>query len=62
MTTETYSITFLSVVSRYSFRIALDIAEFNKLDIMPYGIQNAYLTVLCREKIRKFAGSQFGEE
>ena len=61
-TTAPSSITFSLVVSRDSFRIALTIAALNDLDIMAYDIQNAYLTALCREKIRTFAGPEFGEE
>ena len=45
------SITFLSVVSRDSVRIALTIVALNELDIMACDINNAYLTALCRKKI-----------
>ena len=51
-----------SVVSRYSVRIALNIATLNELDIMACNIQNTYLTELCRENIWTFAGPEFGEE
>ena len=54
--TETSSLTFSSVVSRDSVRIALTIAALNELDILACGIQNAYLTSLCREKIWTFSG------
>ena len=60
-TTAPSSITFSSVVSRESVRIALTIAELNELDILAYDIQNEYLTALCREKIWTFAGLEFGE-
>ena len=38
------------------------ISALNKLDILAYDIQNAYLTALCIEKIWTFAGPEFGEE
>ena len=49
--TETLaSITYLSVVSRDSVRIALTIAALNKLKIKACDIQNAYLTAPYWEK------------
>ena len=59
-TTAPYSITLLSVVSRDSVRIALNISALNELDIMAFDINNAYLTSICREKIWKFSGPEFG--
>ena len=61
-TTAPSSITFSSLVSRDSVRIALTISALNELDIMACDIHNAYLTELCREKIWTFAGSEFGKE
>ena len=61
-TTAPSSITFSSVVSRDSFRVALTIAEFSELDKMACDIQNAYLTALCRENIWTFAGPEVVEE
>ena len=61
-TTAPSSITFSSVVSRDSFRIALTILALNNLDILACDIQNAYLTSLYREKIWTFAGPEFVEE
>ena len=59
-TTEApYSITYSSVVSRYSVRIALTIAALNKLDVLACDIQNAYLTAQCREKIWTRTGPEF---
>ena len=40
----------------------LSTKALNSLDIMACDIQNAYLIELCREKIWKFAGPEFGEE
>ena len=60
-TTSPSSITFLSVVSRDSVRIALNIAALNELDVLACDINNAYLTALYREKIWTFSGPEFGE-
>jgi Reverse transcriptase (RNA-dependent DNA polymerase) len=54
------SITFSSVVSRGSVRIALLIAALNGLDVMTADIQNAYLHALCCEKIWTIAVPEFG--
>ena len=62
-TTDTpSSITYSSVVSRESVRIALTIAALNDLDLLACDIQNAYLTAKCREKIYTIAGPEFGSE
>ena len=60
-TTAPSSITFLSVVSRYSVRIALTISALHNLNILAYDTQNSYLTALCRENIWTFAVPEFGE-
>ena len=44
------TLTYASVVSGDSVRIALTIAALNGLEIMACDIQNAYLTADCREK------------
>ena len=56
------SITYSSVVSRDSVRIALTIAALNGLDVLSCDIQNAYLTAPCREKVWTRAGPEFGSE
>ena len=62
-TTETPSaLTYASVVSRDSVRIALTIAALNDLKVLACNIQNAYLTADCREKIWTRAGPEFGSE
>ena len=62
-TTETPStLTYSSVVSRDSVRKILLVAALNGLNIMACDIQNAYLTVDCREKIWTIAGPEFGSE
>ena len=45
------SITYSSVVSRESLRLALLIASLNNLDISCCDIGNAYLNTDCREKL-----------
>ena len=62
-TTETPSaLTYASVVSRDSVRIALTIAALNNLKCLACDIQNAYLTSECREKIWTIAGPKFGSD
>ena len=56
------ALTHSSVVARDSVRIALTIASLNQLEILACGIQNAYLTSGCREKIYVMAGPEFGSE
>ena len=55
-------ITYSSLVSRDSVRIALTIAGLNGLKVMACNIQNAYLTANCRKKIWTVAGPEFGSE
>jgi Reverse transcriptase (RNA-dependent DNA polymerase) len=62
-TTEAPStLTYSSVVSRDSVRIALMVAALNDLEVTSCDIQNAYLTAECREKIWFIAGPEFGDE
>ena len=44
------SISYSTVVSHDSVRIAFLLAVLNNLQVVSYGIQNAYLVVPCREK------------
>ena len=60
-TTDTpASLTYSSVVSRDSVRIAFLYAALNDLDILACDIGNAYLNAPCREKIWFVAGPEFG--
>ena len=54
------ALTYQSVVSRESVRIAFTIAALNDLDICAADIQNAYITAPCREKIWTRCGPEFG--
>lgn len=56
------SLTYASVVSRESVRIALTIAALNGLDVLAGDIQNAYLNAPCDEKIWTILGDEFGPE
>jgi Reverse transcriptase (RNA-dependent DNA polymerase) len=60
--TPTTTITYSSVVSRDSVRIALTIAVLNDLKIFACDIQNAFLTAPCREKLYTVAGPEFGSD
>ena len=55
------SLTFASVVSRESVRIALKLAALNDLEVKTSDIQNAYLTAPCSEKVHTTLGTEFGE-
>ena len=53
MTEPPASITYSSVVSCDSMRLAFLLAALNDLDIIACNIGNAYLNAPCRENIRK---------
>ena len=57
-----HSLTYSSVVSRDSVRIAFTIAALNDLKVLGCDIQNAYLTAPTREKVWTIAGPEFGTE
>ena len=61
-TDTTASVTYSSVVSRDSVRIAFLIAALNDLDIMSADIGNAYLNAPNKEKIWTVAGHEFGTD
>jgi hypothetical protein len=60
MTEPPASITYSSVVSRDSVRLAFLLAALNDLDIMACDIGNAYLNAPCRERVWFVAGPEFG--
>ena len=62
MTEAPNSLTYSSVVSRESVKIAFLIAALNDLDVMSCDIGNAYLNASCREKIWFVAGPECGDE
>jgi hypothetical protein len=61
-TTAPTSITYLSVVSRDSVRLAFLIAALNNIDIMSCDLENVYLNAPCREKIWFEAGIECGKD
>ena len=62
MTEAPATITYASVVSRESVRIALTLAALNGLEVKTANIENAYLTAPVNEKIWCTLGPEFGSE
>lgn len=61
MTEPPASMTYASVVSRESVRIALTMAALHDLEVKAADIENAYLSAPCREKIAvRKCGKEFG--
>ena len=56
------TLTYASVVSQESVRIALTLAALNDLEVKTSDIQNAYLTAPCSEKFWTTLGSEFGPD
>jgi hypothetical protein len=54
-------LTYSSVVTRDSVRIAFLIAALNELDILSADVGNAYLQAPVREKVHATAGPEFGQ-
>lgn len=62
MTETPATITYASVVSRESVRIALTLAALNDLEVKTADIENAYLTAPVGEKIWCVLGPEFGQD
>jgi hypothetical protein len=62
MTDPPASITYSSVVSRDSVRIAFMLAALNDIDVLATDIGNAYLNAHPRERVYTTAGPEFGPE
>jgi hypothetical protein len=62
MTDPPATLTYSSVVSRDSVRIAFLLAALNDIDILACDIGNAYLNASPREKVYTTAGPKFGAE
>jgi len=56
------SITYSSVISRDSVRIAFLLAALNDIDILACDVGNAYINATPREKVYTTAGPKFGAE
>jgi hypothetical protein len=62
-TTDTpHAMTYESVVSRESVKIALTLAALNDLDVKMADVKNAYLTTLITEKVWTVLGPEFGND
>ena len=62
MTEAPATLTYASVVSRESVRIALTLAALNDLEVKTADIKNAYLTAPVTEKIWTILGPEFGPD
>ena len=62
MTEAPATLTYASVVSRESVRIALTLAALNDLEVKTADIKNAYLTAPVSEKIWTILGPEFGQD
>jgi hypothetical protein len=62
MTEPPSSMTYSTVVTRESVRIAFMLATLNDLKVVAAAISNAYLNAPCREKIWIVAGPEFGSD
>ena len=62
MTDVPATVTYASVVSRETVRIALTIASLNALSVMAADILNAYITAPNKEKIWTLLGPEFGRD
>ena len=54
--------TFLSVVSRESVRIALTLVSLSKLEVKAGDVENAYITAPITEKVWTILGLEFGAD
>jgi hypothetical protein len=62
-TTDTpHAMTYASVVSIESMRIALTLSALNDLDVNVADIENAYLTAPITEKVWTVLGPEFGDD
>jgi hypothetical protein len=62
ITDTPHAMTYASVVSRESARIALTLAALNDLEVKITDIENAYLTAPITEKVWCILGPEFGED
>ena len=62
MTTAPSAVTYASVVSRKSVRIALTLAALNDFEVKCGNVLNAYLTAPVKEKVWTFLGPEHCED
>ena len=61
MTTAPAAVTYASVVSRETFRIALTLADLNDLEVKRGDVLNAYITAPVKENIWTYLGTEYGD-
>jgi hypothetical protein len=61
-TKPTKDVTFASVVSRDSIRIAFTVAALNDLEVLSADVSGAYLNAKAAEKVYTTAGTEFGPD
>ena len=62
MTEAPAVLTYSSVVSRETVRIALTLAALNDLEVKANDVQNAFPTAPCEEKVWTILGPEFGAD
>ena len=62
MTTAPSAVTYASVVSRESVRIALTLAALNDLEVKCGDVLNAYITAPVKEKVWTILGLEHDED
>ena len=62
MTKAPAAVTYASVVSRESVRIALTVAALNEIEVKCGDVMNAYITAPCTERVWTTLGSEFGAD
>ena len=62
MTGAPATITYASVVSRETVRLALTIAALNDLEVKVGDVLNAYITAPVKEKVWTVLGPEFGPD
>jgi hypothetical protein len=59
MTKAPATLTYASVMSRETVRLALTVAALNDIDVWAADVLNTYITAPCREKIWTTLGPEF---
>ena len=62
MTQAPAAVTYASVVSRETVRIALTVAALNEVEVKCGDVENAYITAPCSERIWTTLGAEFGAD
>jgi hypothetical protein len=62
ITDTPYAMTYASVVSRESVRVALKLAALNDMDVKMADVENAYMTAPITEKVWTLIGPEFKDD